>query len=237
MTAEQVKLGMAKLADPQKAEREQYFFKTQAGGYGAGDRFIGLSVPAVRAVAKDFKDLSMAEVRKLLTSPIHEHRQAALIIITNRAKRADQAGKKRLYDFYMAHTNRINNWDLVDISCRDVVGGYLIDKSRQPLYELARSENIWERRIAIVSTWAFIRQRDLADTFKISEMLMTDKHDLIHKAVGWMLREAGKRDRPALLGFLDKHAHELPRTALRYSIEHLPLAQKLHYMQAKTSVK
>ncbi|HVO86244.1 MAG TPA: DNA alkylation repair protein [Candidatus Binatia bacterium] len=237
MGAEQLKSELNDLFKPNAAAQTAQFFKAYDGGYSQHDKFLGIKVPVIRAICKNYSDLPLTEIAKLLKSPIHEHRFAGLVILTNRAKKAAAANKKALYDFYMAHIAGVNNWDLVDISCRDVIGGYLIDKSRQPLYKLAKSKNIWERRIAIVSTWEFIRQKDLADTFKISEMLMADTHDLIHKAVGWMLREAGKRDRAQLLKFLDAHAHELPRTTLRYSIEHLPPEQRQHYMALKSKTR
>ena len=177
------------------------FFKTGKGQYGEGDVPMGVRVPEIREVCKKYADLSLKDIETLLESPLHEVRQGAAIIMANQAIKAkkDQASRKALYDLYMRRTDRINNWDIVDCSCRDVVGGYLLDKSREPLYKLAKSDNLWERRIAMVSTWEFIRKGDLADTFKIAEMLLGDKQDLIHKAVGWMLREAGKKDRSALL--------------------------------------
>lgn len=232
MNAAGLKAELDKLYVPAAGEQTASFFKCYDGGYSAHDKFLGIRVPVIRAICKPYKDLPLPEIAKLLASPIHEHRFAGLVILTNRAKRAG-ANKKELYDFYMANIARINNWDLVDISCRDVAGGYLLDKPRGALYKLARSGDLWHRRIAIVSTWEFIRHGQLDDTFKISRILMRDGHDLIHKAVGWMLREAGKRDRAALLKFLDTHAHELPRTALRYAIEHLPPEQRLHYMKLK----
>lgn len=237
MKAEDIKVELDKHANAGAAAHAQRFFKTGEQQYGAGDKFIGLRVPTIRAVCKQFKDLPLAEIEKLLEDPIHERRLAALIIMTNQAKRATETEKKELYQLYLRRTDRINNWDLVDVSCRDVIGGYLLNKSRQPLYKLARSADIWERRIAIVSTWQFIREKQLDDTFAIAEIQLNDTHDLIHKAIGWMLREAGKRNRAALLEFLDKHAHEMPRTALRYSIEHLSPDQRQHYMQLKTKVK
>lgn len=233
MTAKDVERELNKHENPSDAVFLQRFFKTGEGQYGAGDIFIGLRVPQTRKIAKQFNDLSLAETEKLLESPVHEHRLAALIIMTNQAKNADQSHKKALYDLYLKRTDRINNWDLVDTSCRDIVGSYLMDKSRQPLYKLARSKDLWERRIAIVSTWQFIRERQLDDTFAISGLLVSDTHDLIHKAVGWMLREAGKRDEQALKDFLEAHARVMPRTMLRYSVERLHPADRARYMQMK----
>lgn len=233
MKAEDVEAELNKHENPSDAAFLQRFFKTGEGQYGAGDTFIGLRVPQTRKIAAQFKTLDLPEIEKLLESPIHEHRLCALIIMVLQTKRANEAHKKALYDLYLKRTDRINNWDLVDASCRDVVGGYLENKSRVPLYKLARSKNIWERRIAMVSTWQFIRASDLLDTFKIAEMLLGDKHDLIHKAVGWMLREAGKKDEAVLKIFLDQHATKMPRTALRYSLERIHPNDKAHYMRLR----
>lgn len=211
------------------------FFKTGKGQYGEGDRFVGATVPEVRRVCKTYKDLSLAEIEKLLESPIHEARLGAVIVMAEQAKRAkkDEAQKKALYDLYLRRTDRINNWDIVDSSAPQVVGAYLQDKSRDILYKLAGSESLWERRISIISTLHFVRSGELAETFKIAKLLLGDKQDLIHKAVGWALREAGKKDRHSLLEFLDQHAPAMPRTALRYAIEHLSPEQKQHYMSLK----
>lgn len=221
--------------DPARAVHAQRFFKTGKGQYGEGDIFIGLRVPLTRKICKKYKDLPVGEIEKLLESPIHEHRLAAVIIMTESAKRANDVLRKALYDLYLRRTDRINNWDIIDISCREVVGGYLIDKPRDILYWLARSQQMWERRIAVISTAAFIAQNDLNDTFKISKILLTDKEDLIHKATGWMLREAGKKDEAKLKEFLDEHATVMPRTMLRYSLERLQPVDRARYMQLKSS--
>jgi 3-methyladenine DNA glycosylase AlkD len=210
------------------------FFKSYKGGYSEGDVFIGVKVPWVREVCKKYKDMSLGEIEKALESPVHEVRLAAVIIMTNQAssKKASEALKKSLFDLYLRRTDRVNNWDIVDLSCRDVVGEYLQDKPRDVLYKLARSKDLWERRIAIVSTWAFIRRKQYGDTFKLAEILLHDSHDLIHKATGWMLRETGKRgDREGLVQFLDAHAKEMPRTMLRYAIEHFDPATRAKYME------
>ena len=233
MTAEDVKTELDKHADAAAAEHAQRFFKTGEWQYGAGDKFMGIRVPVVRLVCKKFKDLPLTEVEKLLASPIHEHRLAALIIMVNQAKKASPEGQKQLYDSYFKNMQYVNNWDLVDTSCPQIVGSYLLNKSHAPLYKLARSNNLWQKRIAMISTLNFIRAGQLADTFALAELLLQDDHDLIHKAIGWMLRCAGDVDREALLKFLDAHAHEMPRTALRYALEHLTSAQKSHYMSAK----
>ena len=210
----------------------QRFFKTGPGEYGEGDLFIGLRVPQTRQICRDFFELSIDQIEIMLGSPIHEHRLAGLIIMSNQAKskKFPTNYKELLYELYLRRTDRINNWDLVDTSCRDVVGGYLMDKPRDILYQLAESSDLWERRIAIVSTWEFIRHGDLDDTFRLSKALKNDKQDLIHKASGWMLREAGKKDVNRLVEFLDENATTMPRTMLRYSIEKLPEAQGRYYL-------
>jgi len=210
----------------------QRFFKTGPGEYGEGDQFIGLRVPQTRQICRDFFDLSIDQIETMLESPIHEHRLAGLIIMSNQAKskKVSTSHKELLYELYLRRTDRINNWDLVDTSCRDVVGGYLMDKPRDILYQLAESNDLWERRIAIVSTWEFIRHGDLDDTFRLSKALKNDKQDLIHKASGWMLREAGKKDVNRLVEFLDENATTMPRTMLRYSIEKLPETQRRYYL-------
>lgn len=210
----------------------QRFFKTGPGEYGEGDQFIGLRVPQTRQICRDFFDLSIDQIEVMLESPIHEHRLAGLIIMSNQAKskKFPTSHKELLYELYLRRTDRINNWDLVDTSCRDVVGRYLMDKPRDILYQLAESSDLWERRIAIVSTWEFIRHGDLDDTFRLSKALKNDKQDLIHKASGWMLREAGKKDVNRLVEFLDENATTMPRTMLRYSIEKLPEAQRRYYL-------
>jgi len=233
MDAKSLQAELRSHADAKAAANLAEFFKTYEGGYGEGDQFLGLKVPVIRAVCRSFRNLPLAEIEQLLESPIHEDRMAALIILSGQALKADPAIKKQLYEFYLRHTSRVNNWDLVDLSCRDVVGAYLLDKPRNVLYELAKSDNLWERRIAIVSTWEFIRRKQLDDTLTIAEILLHDKHDLIQKAVGWMLREVGKRERARLVIFLDTHAHAMPRTMLRYAIERFPPDQRQHYLSVR----
>jgi 3-methyladenine DNA glycosylase AlkD len=215
----------------------QRYFKSGKGDYGEGDEFIGVRMGQVFALAKEFIQMPPIEIEKLLESPIHEVRAGALSIMDKqaRSKKISASRRKELYDLYMKRHDRINNWDLVDVSCIHVVGRYLFDKSRQILYKLARSKNIWERRTAVVSTAYFIRQGELDDIFRIAKMLLNDKHDLIHKATGGWLREAGKKDRPRLLQFLDNHAATMPRTTLRYAIEHLDKNQRDHYLGMKKS--
>jgi len=221
---------------PEDLATLERFFKTKKGQYAAGDVFIGVTVPANRAVCKKYKDMSLAEIERALESPIHEVRLAAVIIMADQTKKGSELLKKALYDLYLRRSDRINNWDIVDSSCRAVVGDYLLDKSRAPLYKLARSSDLWEKRIAMVSTFAFISTGETSETYKIAEMLMRDSHDLIQKAVGWMLRETGKRAGPDRLRvFLNKHAATMPRTALRYAIEHFGPDERAKYLAMKTA--
>jgi 3-methyladenine DNA glycosylase AlkD len=222
------------LADPAVAAGSTRFFKTGPGEYGEGDIFIGVKSPKLKVVAKEFKALPLAEVQRLLQSSIHEDRTLALVILVGQFTKADDATRKPIYDLYLANTKHINNWDLVDISAQQIVGGYLETRSRRPLDRLAKSASIWERRIAIVATHWFIRQGDFADTLKIAEKLLTDKEDLIHKAVGWMLREVGKRDMAVLEAFLGEHCRMMPRTALRYAIERLPDEKRRAYLKGQS---
>lgn len=220
---------------PEELKKVQRYFKTGAGEYGEGDEFMGVRMGQIFTLAKEFIEMPPSEIEKLLESPIHEVRVGAVSIMDwqARSKKTREERRKDLFDLYLRRHDRINNWDLVDRSAPYVVGGYLIDKPRDVLYKLARSQNVWERRTAIVSTYYFIRQGDVTDTFKIAEMLLNDEHDLIHKATGGWLREAGKKDRQKLLVFLDKYAATMPRTALRYAIEHLDKKQRDHYMSMR----
>jgi 3-methyladenine DNA glycosylase AlkD len=224
---------------PEEREKYRRYFKTGEGEYGEGDMFIGVRMGQVFAVAKVFMDMPPKEIEKLLESPVHEVRAGALSIMDKqgRAKKTPESRRKELFDLYLRRTDRIDNWDLVDLGAPYVVGRYLFDKPRDVLYELARSRSIWERRTAIVATSYFIRQGDVADTFEIAELLLDDDHDLIHKATGGWLREAGKYDRQRLLSFLDKHATTMPRTMLRYAIEHLDKEQRDHYLNMKKAAK
>jgi 3-methyladenine DNA glycosylase AlkD len=220
---------------PEEAQKYLRYFKTGAGQYGEGDVFMGVRMGQVFALAKEFMDMPLDEIEKLLESPVHEVRVGGVSIMDfqARSKKTPADRRKELFDLYVRRHDRINNWDLVDRSAPYVVGGYLVDKPRDILYELARSENIWERRTAIISTGYFIRAGDTDDTFRIAEMLVNDPHDLIHKAAGWMLREAGKNDSKKLESFLDTHAATMPRTLLRYAIEHLDKEQREHYLGMK----
>lgn len=213
----------------------QRYFKSGEGEYGEGDEFMGVRMGQIFALAKEFIEMSPREIEKLLESPIHEVRVGAVSIMDwqARSKKISAERRKELFDLYIKRHDRINNWDLVDRSAPYVVGGYLFDKPRAILYKLARSKNMWERRTAMVSTFYFIRKGEIEDTFKIAELLLNDKEDLIHKAAGGWLREAGKQDRAKLLRFLDKHAATMPRTFLRYAIEHLDKKMRAHYMNMK----
>jgi 3-methyladenine DNA glycosylase AlkD len=228
---------LKELSSPEALQKNQRFFKLNAGDYGAGDEFIGVPMGQVFALAKVFMEMPPDEIEKLLESPLHEVRVGAVSIMDwqARSKRITALRRQELFDLYLRRHDRINNWDLVDRSAPYVVGGYLADKPRAVLYELARSANLWERRTAIVSTYYFIRQGEVADTFNIAELLRHDEQDLIHKAVGGWVREAGKKDRQRLLDFLDKYAATLPRTMLRYAIEKLDPQLRQHYQGLKTA--
>jgi len=214
-----LKKDLRKLRNPPRAEILSRFFKTGRGEYGEGDVFIGISVPQLRMIAKKYPELLLEDLQRLLLSKIHEERLIALIILITKYSKADRADRDAVVAFYLKNTDRINNWDLVDISAGSILGNYLLDKDRTLLSRLAQSVSLWERRIAIMATFAFIRMNEFKDTLHISELLLTDSHDLIHKAVGWMLREIGKRDRETEEQFLRTHYRSMPRTMLRYAIE------------------
>jgi 3-methyladenine DNA glycosylase AlkD len=230
MTANELQTRLRSLGNPKDAVFLAGFFKTGPGQYGEGDVFIGVRVPVIRKVAKDFKGLPLPEVESLLHSPIHEERLAALVILVMQAAKGEARVRKSIYDFYLTNTRFINNWDLVDLSAPQIVGACLADRSRRPLYRLAKSSWLWDRRISILATFHFIRLGDFNDTLEIAEMLLDDREDLMHKAVGWMLREVGKRDAAALEGFLERHCRIMPRTMLRYAIEKFPDGKRRAYM-------
>jgi len=216
----ELKSEIRKCANKEKAKVLQGFFKTGKGQYGEGDIFLGIVVPKLRKISKEFwKTISIDEVQELLNSNIHEERLLALFMLVEKYKKAENKEKIEIFNFYLANTRNINNWDLVDLSAPNIVGDYLFEKNRKVLYKLVKSENLWERRIAILSTFTFIRAGQFDDSLKIAEILLSDKHDLIHKAVGWMLREIGKRDAEVLKGFLRDRYKKMPRTMLRYAIE------------------
>ncbi|UCD96135.1 MAG: DNA alkylation repair protein [Candidatus Bathyarchaeota archaeon] len=227
---DQLKRELSQLSDPDRAKKLAGFFKTGKGQYGEGDRFLGIPVPAQRKVAKKYSDLSLNDLQELLNSKLHEHRFTALVILVSKFREAEKTGKERIFSFYLQNTESINNWDLVDLSAPRIVGDYLLDKDRSILYRLAKSENLWERRIAILSTFAFIDNNEFADTLRISEALLQDNHDLIHKAVGWALREIGKKDQNVEQRFLTMHCAQMPRTMLRYAIEKFSESKRKHYL-------
>lgn len=226
---------LQKYQSEKELEKYKRYFKTGPGDYGEGDKFMGVFMGQVFKVAKQYVGMSVAELEKMLEDPIHEVRAGACSIMfeEGRDKKTTPERRKELYDLYLRRHDCINNWDLVDRCAPDVIGRYLYDKPRDVLYKLARSKSMWERRTAIVSTYFFLRQDDLDDTFKIGEILVHDEQDLVQKAVGGWLREAGKHDKPRLTKFLDKYAATMPRTALRYAIEHFDKAQRAHYMDLK----
>jgi 3-methyladenine DNA glycosylase AlkD len=231
LTAGDLKKKLHAHASPRDAVFLQRFFKIGAGQYGEGDRFIGVRVPDMRRVCRECTGTSLKTIRTLLRSPIHEERALALMLLVQAFHKSDEEGRRTIYETYLAQTRDINNWDLVDLSAGPIVGGWLERRSRAPLSRLARSTSLWERRIAIVATLHFIRQGEFADTFRIADLLLRDSHDLIHKAVGWMLREAGKRDGAALRDFLKDCYRTMPRTMLRYAIERFPEAERRRYLK------
>ncbi len=233
MTVRDIQQRLEALGDPEIAAHSQRFFKTGPGQYGEGDIFRGIRVPALRKLAKQYKALPLDETTALLHSPFHEDRLLALIILTHAFSKGDESLKKTIYDLYLANTKWINNWDLVDSSAHKIVGPFLMDRSRAPLYRLARSASLWERRIAIISTFAFINRDQFEDSLAIAEILLADKEDLIHKAVGWVLREVGKRNFDVEEGFLLQHYRAMPRTMLRYAIEKFPEPRRQRYLKGE----
>lgn len=233
MHAQDVSNELRSLADLEKAKIMKRFFKTGPGQYGEGDVFIGVAVPKSRQVAKKFGNLPYEDVKVLLDSSVHEERLVALLILVQNYSRAPSTEKESIVRFYLGNTGKINNWDLVDLSAPNILGAHLMYGNRRLLFRLAKSDNVWERRIAIVATLHFIRNSDFADTLKLAKMLLEDKHDLIHKAAGWMLREVGKRNLAAAEVFVDRHCRIMPRTMLRYPIERFPARKKRRYMKVE----
>ena len=221
---------MKTLADPRRAAVLQRFFKTAPGEYAAGDRFLGLTVPAVRRLAADYVDLPVGEVTRLLQSPWHEERLFALLILVRQYGRGDAATRAAIYRCYLRHRSRINNWDLVDVSAEHIVGAHLRRADRRVLRQLAASPVVWDRRIAMLSTFHYIKAGEYDETLALARALMNDPHDLIHKAVGWMLREVGKRNRQLEEQFLRTYAGKMPRTMLRYAIERFPERVRRRYL-------
>ncbi len=228
-----IKKELNSLANKKQAEISQRFFKTGKGEYGEGDIFLGIKVPIQRKVAGRFEDLPLKDIEQLLHSSIHEYRLTAIIILVNQFKKADKKLREKIYKLYLRNTRWVNNWDLVDSSAHYIVGEYLLDKPRDVLYKLAKSKMLWERRIAIISTFVFIRDNNFEDTIKLTKILLNDKHDLMHKACGWMLREVGKKSEKGekeLIKFLDKYTLEIPRACLRYAIERLGEKRRKYYL-------
>ena len=226
-----LKTDLKKLSTKKRAKALQWFFKTGPGEYGQGDVFMGVTVPDIRGVAKKYRNLSFVNIKSLLKSKIHEERLVALLILVHNFQKGSDKDKEKIFKFYLKNTKDINNWDLVDLSCHKIVGAWLFDKPRKVLYGLAKSKNLWEKRISIISTAYFIGRGDFRDTLKISKILLKDSHDLIHKAVGWMLREVGNRSRKIEEKFLKLHYKKMPRTMLRYAIEKFPEKRRQAYLK------
>jgi 3-methyladenine DNA glycosylase AlkD len=224
---------LLQLANEKIAEHSQRFFKTGKGEYGEGDIFLGIRVPLLRKLVKKYRGISITEVRKLLHSKFHEERLLAVLMLVQLFKSGDESVQKQVYDLYLENTEYINNWDIVDISASNIVGAHLYEKDKAPLYDLVQSKNLWERRISIISTFYFIRQNEFDDTLKLAKILLNDKEDLIHKAVGWMLREVGKREIEFEEEFLQEHYKIMPRTMLRYAIEKFPETSRKMYLRGE----
>ena len=237
LTLQSLHCSLKSIADPLWAKHSLRFFKTNKGEYGAGDRFLGISVPTVRALVRQYRDLPLRDVDSLLHSRWHEERLLALLIWVDQYRRGDVALRQRIYQKYLRSTRYINNWDLVDSSAPYIVGDFLADKDNAVLSRLARSASLWERRISVLATFHFIRNGRFDEALKIATLLLHEEHDLIHKATGWMLRKVGKRDRPILERFLIRHQANMPRTMLRYAIEHLPAPLRRRYLQGTVRTK
>lgn len=231
MTPLPIQKELRAIASPEVARIQQSFFKTGPGQYGEGDVFLGIKVPVLRTLAKQQRDASLTTMQTLLDSKYHEERVFALLLLMQFYQRADEVGQQAAFDLYLGNTHRINNWDLVDISAPHIVGRHLQDRPRKLLHRMAKSASLWERRIAIIATFHFIRLDDFADTLQIAQTLLHDEHDLMHKAVGWMLREVGKRDLSIEEVFLKQHHRDMPRTMLRYAIERFPETKRLAYLR------
>jgi 3-methyladenine DNA glycosylase AlkD len=233
MIAHEIQKKLQKLGNKEKAKVLQRFFKTGPGEYGEGDVFLGITVPELRKLAKEYQDIASREIKLLLTSSIHEERLLAILLLVRTYSKGDECTKRKIYALYLRYIKFVNNWDLVDGSAPHIVGAFLMDKSKEPLYRLAKSKNFWLRRISIISTSYFIKHNEFSETLKIAAMLISDEEDLIHKAVGWMLREVGKRHLQTEEKFLRDHYQKMPRTMLRYAIEKFPLPKRQHYLQGK----
>ena len=228
-----LKKDLQKLANSKKGKDLSRFFKTGKGEYGEGDIFLGIAVPDQRKIAKKYSELQLNKIQEFLSSKIHEHRLTSLFILISKFEKGNNKLKKEIFDFYLKNTRNINNWDLVDLSAPKILGAYTLDnpKEKRILYKLAKSKNLWEKRIAMLSTYSFIKEKQFDDAIKIAEILLNDEHDLIHKAVGWMLREIGNRNQAKEETFLKKHYKKMPRTMLRYAIEKFQKNKKEFYMK------
>ena len=233
MTIRNIRKKLQQLGSEEKANVLQRFFKTGPGEYGEGDVFIGVGVPELRKLVKEYPDITLKESVQLLRSLIHEERMLALLILVDKYSKGNESVKKKIYKLYLQNTTYINSWDLVDSSAHHIVGDFLMDKNKDPIYRLATSKSLWERRIAILSTFHFIKHNNYSETLKISKILLTDEQDLIHKVVGWMLREIGKRHIFAQETFLKKHYKRMPRTMLRYAIEKFPESKRQKYLKGE----
>jgi 3-methyladenine DNA glycosylase AlkD len=233
LSAKEIRKKIRTLGSPERAEVAQRYFKTGPGEYGEGDIFLGLNAQEMKTVAKEYRAISLDEVLHLLQSAIHEERAIALLILVQAFAKGDDATKQQIYKLYLQQTQFINNWDLVDCSAAQIVGAFLMNQNKKPLYTLAKSKSLWERRISIISTFHFIRRQEFSETLKIARMLLTDNEDLIHKAVGWMLREVGKRNLEVEERFLIEHYEKMPRTMLRYAIEKFPEARRQMYLRGQ----
>ncbi len=229
----EIKARLQRIGTKKRAKVSQRFFKTGPGEYGEGDIFVGVTVPELRRLAREYQGITLAETTRLLRSTIHEERLLALLILCRAYASGDGHARKRIYELYLKNTRYVNNWDLVDVSAEHIVGAFLLGKGKKSLYVLARSKDLWERRIAIMATFHFIKRGKFAETLKIARVLLSDKEDLIHKAVGWMLREIGKRSLQSEERFLKEHYREMPRTMLRYAIERFPEAKRRRYLTGK----
>jgi 3-methyladenine DNA glycosylase AlkD len=233
MTAQKIQKRLRQFASKEKAQVLRGFFKTGPGEYGDGDIFLGVVVPDIRKVAKEFQGASLGEIATLLASTVHEERLLALLMLVHAYAGGNDSLKRKIYSLYLKNMKHINNWDLVDLSAPNIVGEYLLDRGRKPLYTFARSKDLWKRRIAILATFRFIKQNDFEDTLAIAKLLLTDDRDLLHKAVGWMLREVGKRSLHAEEKFLRQHYKKMPRTMLRYAIERFPEGKRQRYLRGE----
>jgi 3-methyladenine DNA glycosylase AlkD len=235
MTIRDIRIKLQQLGSEEKASILQRFFKTGPGEYGEGDVFIGVKVPELRKLVKEYQDITLDTVKQLLSSLIHEERMLALLILIDKYSKGNDTVKKKIYELYIQNTKFINSWDLVDSSAHHIIGDFLLNKSKAPIYRLATSKSLWERRIAILSTFRFIKQGNYSETLKISKILLTDEQNLIHKAVGWMLREIGKRHISTEETFLKKYYKQMPRTMLRYAIEKFPESKRQKYLRGDYS--